>query len=94
MCPHCFGVPSKVVETRHHNFSIWRRRRCETPDCGLSFITKEISSASMTFPRDVRAARIDRIKNWKTEQKELKHPKSTVSLDVFSAFKVQPEKVE
>lgn len=40
-CPKC-GSAAKVTDSRKHDKTIWRRRRCSRRSCGLAWGTVEI----------------------------------------------------
>lgn len=55
-CPHCRSdVESPVTETRDHEGSIWRRRRCSA--CSGSYVTVEASPEGLVMPAEIWANR-------------------------------------
>ena len=63
MCPHCGIDNSKVVETRRHYGSVYRRRACREFDCGKSFISEETAPEGLQFPAEIREESIRRLVN-------------------------------
>lgn len=48
-CPHCNAKKSVVLETRTIDGVLLRRRACR--GCGKTYVTKEVSDASLQIPR-------------------------------------------
>ena len=79
MCPHCGADNSKVVETRRHLGSVYRRRKCYESDCGKSFISMESSPEGLRMPKELREQSMARL------LQKADRP-SPISLEVFRVF--------
>ena len=79
MCPHCGADNSKVVETRRHLGSVYRRRKCGESDCGKSFISIESAPEGLRMPRELREESLARLHNADCRA-------APMSLDVFRIF--------
>lgn len=50
-CPKCGGRKQRVIESRHTEFHVWRRRVCV--HCHHTFITQEVLAETRTMPPEV-----------------------------------------
>jgi transcriptional regulator NrdR family protein len=67
-CPHC-DKESKatVIESRRAQGAVWRRRTCLL--CYKNFVSQEVTSPSMKFPREVQSRGRKTDRTLKPEQK-------------------------
>jgi hypothetical protein len=70
-CLHCESDNTTVIATRKpDDGTIWRHRRCNERDCGLTFYTTEAVAKVQKMPYIVRRANLQRL--YKAVGKEMK----------------------
>lgn len=87
-CPNC-GADTKapVDETRNHDGSVYRARRCQS--CDTKFVTVErVHAAGM--PQRIRSRQMARLEEWQRQHQQRQHkparPKPT-GIDYMAAWR-------
>ena len=65
-CPAC-GDKTKVVETKVHEGSVYRRRRCTARDCRERVMTREMRCTNNRWPQSLIDKNVERLNRHKEE---------------------------